>query len=164
MEFGKWKVEFGRKSEFHFFKDNVMIRKLKAEDTDNVMKIWLNTNIEAHSFIPEEYWKNNFDAVKSVLPCAEVYVYEDKCGAVQGFIGLNGEHIEGLFIRREARSAGIGSEMLSFVKSIKSCLTLNVYQKNIPAVRFYNREGFTIKTESIDKSTGEKEYFMVWSK
>lgn len=141
-----------------------MIRKLKAEDTYNVMKIWLNTNIEAHSFIPEEYWKNNFESVKSVLPCAEVYVYEDEFGRIQGFIGLNGEHIEGLFVQRAAQSAGIGREILGHVKSFRSRLTLNVYQKNIPAVRFYNREGFAIQTENIDKSTGEKEYFMVWSK
>ena len=41
------------------------------------MDIWLQGNMEAHSFIDEEYWKKNFDSVKSVLPNVEVSVYEE---------------------------------------------------------------------------------------
>lgn len=41
-----------------------MIRKYVDSDIDAVMQIWLNTNIQAHSFISPDYWKNNFDVVK----------------------------------------------------------------------------------------------------
>ena len=33
-----------------------MIRKMKSTDLDKVMDIWLFSNIQAHDFIPEEYW------------------------------------------------------------------------------------------------------------
>ena len=45
-------------------------------------------------FISEQYWINNYELVKEMLPQAEVYVFEvDKM--IQGFVGLNNEYIEG---------------------------------------------------------------------
>lgn len=40
-------------------------------------------------------------------------------------------------------------------------LSLNVYKKNVRAVKFYQREKFSIHNESIDKNTQEKEYVMI---
>ena len=61
-----------------------MIRLFEFQDLDKIMDIWLQGNLEAHSFIDAEYWKKNFDSVKSVLPNAEVYVYEED-GEILGF-------------------------------------------------------------------------------
>ena len=140
-----------------------MIRKLQKTDIDTVSQIWLDANRDAHDFIPAEYWENNFLPVKEMLLQAEVYVYIDECkNEIEGFVGLDQEYIAGIFIRKEARSGGIGKALLDFVKGKKQELTLNVYQKNERAVRFYEREGFQIIDRSIDKSTAEKEYLMKW--
>ena len=53
-----------------------MIRKYVDGDIDTVMQIWLSTNIQAHSFISQDYWKSNFDMVKEMMPLAEIYVHE----------------------------------------------------------------------------------------
>ena len=74
-----------------------MIRKFQEKDIDRVAEIWLNGNLEAHFFIAEEYWKDHFDMVKEMLASAEIYVLEDEKG-IQGFVGLNGHHIEGIFV------------------------------------------------------------------
>ena len=58
-----------------------MIRKFSENDLNSVMEIWLNANLNAHFFISKEYWKRNFDAVKEMLPQAEIYVYEDEKNA-----------------------------------------------------------------------------------
>ena len=55
-----------------------MIRKLRKTDIDKVADIWLATNLKAHSFIPAQYWKSNFELVKELLLQATAYVYEDK--------------------------------------------------------------------------------------
>ncbi len=60
------------------------------------------------------------------------------------------------------RSQGIGKQLLDFVKDKKSKLYLNVYQKNIRAVQFYQREDFEIDCESIDEDTRERDYEMIW--
>lgn len=142
-----------------------MIRKLQKTDIDTVSQIWLDANRDAHDFIPAEYWENNFLPVKEMLLQAEVYVYTDECiNETEGFIGLDQEYIEGIFVRKGARSEGIGKALLDFVKEKKQELTLHVYKKNERAVRFYQREGFHIVESTADESTGEKEYLMKWSR
>lgn len=55
-----------------------MIRKLEVPDIDRVMGIWLASNMQAHAFIPEDYWKRNYEGMKTILPQAEVWVYEEE--------------------------------------------------------------------------------------
>lgn len=138
-----------------------MIRELRKADINQVADIWLDTNIKAHYFIPAQYWKSNLELVKELLLQATVYVYEDN-QKIQGFIGLNGEYIEGIFVSAEMQSHGIGRLLLDYIKNRKTKLFLNVYQQNTRAISFYKREGFEIKSYSLDKATGEKDYFMTW--
>ena len=140
-----------------------MIRELQRDDINKVADIWLDTNIKAHNFIPVEYWKSNFKSVKEALLLAEVYVYEYDT-EIQGFIGLNDEYMEGIFVRDEMQSQGIGKLLLNFVKEKKTKLYLNVYQKNTRAIHFYQREGFEIQREGLDEVTREKDYVMVWQR
>ena len=140
-----------------------MIKKLQTAGIQRVADIWLDANLAAHSFIPAEHWRDNLAFVKEALPQAEVYVYEAEADqTIQGFIGLNGEHIEGLFVCAEMQSHGIGKRLLDFAKHKKTRLSLNVYQKNTRALSFYQREGFEIQREGLDLSTGEMEYVMEW--
>ena len=127
------------------------------------MQIWLDSNIEAHSFIPAQYWLDNFDMVKEMLPQAEIYVYEnDASKQISGFIGLNEDYIEGIFVERTMCSHGIGRQLLDYAKEIKPAMSLNVYAKNSRAVSFYQREDFVIKSEGLDSNTNEKDLLMVW--
>lgn len=50
---------------------------------------------------------------------------------------------------------------LDFIKDKKEMLCLNVYQKNMRAIRFYQREGFEIQGEGFDEATDEKDYVMI---
>ena len=139
-----------------------MIRKLQNVDINKVVDIWLKTNLEAHDFIPGQYWTSNYEAVKKMLPQAEVYVYEDN-KIIQGFVGVRDEYIEGIFVSGKMQSHGIGKALLDYIKDKKARLQLNVYQKNVRAISFYQREGFTIQSEGLDEFTGEKEYVMEWN-
>lgn len=141
-----------------------MIRALQEADISQVADIWLDTNLKTHDFIPAQYWKDHFKPVKKMLLQAQVYVYEEEfTHNIEGFLGLDADYIAGIFVRSGAQSKGIGKLLLDFTKSAKGHLTLNVYQKNERAVRFYQREAFHIQQEHLDKSTDEKEYLMVWN-
>lgn len=138
-----------------------MIRSLQKADINRVADIWLDTNLKAHSFISAQYWESNYELVKEMLSQAEVYVYEDG-QKIQGFIGLSDKYIEGIFVSEKMQSQGIGKLLLNYIKDRKSALRLNVYQKNIRAIHFYQREGFEIQCEGLDEATGEKDYVMIW--
>ncbi len=140
-----------------------MIRKLRESDLSAVMKIWLDTNIKSHNFVSKEYWTSNYEMVKEILPKSEIYVYEEEdTNLIDGFIGLLDSYLAGLFVKNTAQSKGIGKQLLDYAKSIKSEMTLSVYQKNIRAVHFYQREQFQIQSENIDDNTNEKEFIMIW--
>lgn len=138
-----------------------MIREFKISDVNKVMSIWLDSNIDAHSFVPAGYWRDNFEYAEKQIKNAEIYVYE-KCGETAGFIGLSGNYIEGLFVKKEYRSLGIGTALIDFVKHKKKELSLNVYCQNEKAVKFYIKNGFEIK-EKLDLNPAG-EYVMAWEK
>lgn len=142
-----------------------MIRQFKKNDLPAVMQIWLDTNIKAHDFIPKEYWENNYEIVKEILPDAEIYVHEDDTADfIDGFIGLTDNYIAGIFVKEDKQSKGIGKQLLNYVKNIKPNISLSVYQKNTKAVCFYKREQFQIVSENVDDITNEKEFIMEWNK
>ncbi len=142
-----------------------MIRILQENDLGVVMQIWLDTNIDAHGFISREYWISNYATVEKMLPHAEIYVYEnDDTEQIEGFIGVTDHYIAGIFVKAESQSKGIGKQLLDYVKGRKEELNLSVYQKNVRAVRFYQREQFFIRSENIEKETNETEYKMIWHK
>lgn len=140
-----------------------MIRKLENQDVGRVADIWLDTNLKTHFFITDAYWKSNYDYVKKMLLQTEVYVYEDE-NVIQGFVGVSDEYIEEIFISDKAQSHGIGKKLLDYLKNRKSELSLNVYQKNVRAIKFYQREKFEVIREDFDEATGEKDYVMIWKK
>ena len=127
-----------------------MIRELQKADINKVTDIWLDTNVTAHSFISSQYWQNNFELVKELLLQATVYVYEQN------------QEIQGIFVSNEMQSHGIGKALLNYAKNKRNKLFLNVYQKNLRAISFYQREGFEIQHSGFDEATKEKEYVMEW--
>lgn len=143
-----------------------MIRGFQDTDLERIGEIWLNTNIKAHDFIPDHYWRENFKAVKAMFLQAEIYVYKDEItNQIQGFIGLlHHNYIAGIFVCSKVQSNGIGKRLLDFIKESRTELNLNVYQKNIRAIKFYQRENFVVCRESVDESTEEKEFGMAWKR
>ena len=104
-----------------------VIRQYDEYDIDALMKIWLDTNIQAHNFISSDYWRSNYDMVRKILPYAEIYVYQDDSAKqIIRFIGLNGDYIEGVFVKETMQSKGIGKMLLDYVKNFKTALTLSV--------------------------------------
>ena len=140
-----------------------MIRKFENTDIDAVMQIWQNENIQAHNFIPKEYWESNYEYVKKLLPKSEIYVYIEN-DKIKGFIGINENYIEGIFVNSNYQKKGIGTALLNKAKEEKEELTLNVYEKNRKAIKFYEKNGFKIVKEAVDKENNEKEFRMIWNK
>lgn len=137
------------------------IRKAKQTDIETIMKIWLDSNISAHPFVSITYWENNFQDVKEAILNAEVYVYEkDNC--IIGFVGVIENFIAGIFVEKLFQGMGIGTEMIEYLKTIKSELSLNVYVKNQSAVSFYRKRKFVVKEEQLNDDVDEKEYLMCW--
>ena len=92
-----------------------MIRKFEKKDTERVMQIWLEVNIETHDFVPSKYWLSQYQSVQKQILQADIYVYEqDK--EIQGFVGMMDDYLVGIFVDKKCRSMGIGKSLLECVK------------------------------------------------
>lgn len=138
-----------------------MIRKLRNEDIEKVMKIWKDSTIKAHEFISKEYWENNYDVVKNTyIPMSETFIYEIE-NKIKGFISvINNEFIGALFVDINCQGLGVGSKLINCVVKEYNKLRLSVYKENKNAVEFYISKGFKIIKEQIDEETGAIEYIM----
>lgn len=74
------------------------------------------------------------------------YVYDD--GVVKGFIRLNGQEVEKLFVEPVLHSQGIGAALLKYATKEHNARFLWALEKNEKAIAFYQRHGF--------QTTGEK--------
>ncbi|MCC4422453.1 GNAT family N-acetyltransferase [Limosilactobacillus reuteri] len=143
-------------------KAETTIRKFKASDLDQVMEIWLNCNIEAHPFVEQQYWREHFQEVRKALLQSNVLVAENGDQLI-GFAGLQENYLAGIFIKKEFRSRGIGSQLLTVIQQNYASLTLHVYVKNESAYHFYQQHGLKVIKKQIDE-TGNEEYMMQWNK
>lgn len=142
-----------------------MIKKLEQTNIDTVMKIWLAANIDAHYFIPEKYWIDNYDVVKEkYLPIANTFIYEE-ANIIKGFISImEGFFIGALFVAKEYQKQGIGLQLINYCQALYPKLELAAYVDNIRAVEFYKRCHFEVQSEQANRDSGFKEYVMVWIK
>lgn len=142
-----------------------MIRKFQPQDTDKIMKIWLESSLDSHDFIPASYWQKNFASVRDdYLPGSTTYVWEEN-GEIKAFASLKEEDKLGaLFVAASARGRGIGKALMFELQKNHNRLNLQVYSQNKKAVRFYHRCGFQILREDIDTATGAPELLMSWNK
>lgn len=138
-----------------------MIRKFEKKDTERVMQIWLEANIETHDFVPKHYWMSQYPSVQKQILQADIYVYEQN-KKIQGFVGMTDDYLAGIFVDQQYRSMGIGKSLLEYVRKIYPLFSLNVYQKNQRAVDFYLREGLSVVAKEIEENTGEPDYTMTW--
>lgn len=129
---------------------------------EELIQIWLQSNIDAHDFIPKQYWEKNIPFVKQALPNAMLFCEGNE--TIKGFLGVSDGLIEGLFVKKEFRRKGIGKNLIQQVKKQFDVLSLYVYVKNENAVAFYKNMGFVVEKQQIQTQTGENEYFMTWKK
>ncbi len=114
------------------------IRALKNCEIDDIMKIWLESTVEAHYFIEEEYWKKNYEVVRDIyIPMAKTFVYCDE-GIIKGFISIiDSNFIGALFVHTKSQGSGIGKSLVKYVKNKYENIELAVYKDNKKAVEFY---------------------------
>ena len=95
-----------------------MIRAFKEEDTEAVIRIWLEASILSHSFIDKAYWEEKADAMRTLyLPLSEVVVDEDKdTGEVIAFIAFVEDYLAALFVAPAHQKKGVGSRLLALAK------------------------------------------------
>ena len=86
-----------------------------------------------------------------------MWVYDDEF--VKGVININGKQIVELYVDSFFENQGIGSILIKYAIEQLDCDFLWVLEKNIKAIRFYQKHGFVI-TEEKQYERGTIEYIV----
>ncbi|MEV0370340.1 GNAT family N-acetyltransferase [Streptomyces sp. NPDC050636] len=136
------------------------IRRYRAADADTVTDLWSRASKQAHPFIDGEGECERARTLREVyLVQAENWVAE-RDGTVIGLLGLlpgqaeGGVEIGGLFVAPEAQGGGTGRQLLEHAAELHGALTLEVFEGNARARRFYAHLGFTERGRRVDEETG----------
>lgn len=135
-----------------------MIREYQTPDLDKIMQLWLEGNQQAHDFIDPEFFKQNYEFVKMLIPMSTIYVQD--LNGVKGFIGLTENYISGLFVDKDFQRQGTGKALIDKAKQRFNELLVHVYKKNSAAIDFYLSQNFEIVSESINEETNEPELLL----
>jgi putative acetyltransferase len=139
---------------FNYREIDKLIRSYRKTDLEEMVRIWYEASVIAHSFIPASFWALQKSAMKEkYLPLAENFIFEDE-GQLAGFISLAGENVCALFVAPEMQGRGIGRALLEYAKTLKGRLSLKAYRENESALRFYEKCGFVAADEEVDEYTG----------
>ena len=130
----------------------MMIRKAKQEDLSRIAEIQIfNYRLNFYPiFRNDEYYFGELQ-VPTLMQQYEaeldsLYVYDD--GVVKGFVKIEGSYVARLFVEPVLQNAAIGTRLLEYAVNVHHADHLWALEKNVKAIRFYNRHGF--------EATGEK--------
>ena len=137
-----------------------MIRSSTPNDIPELLDIWLTSSIKAHSFVDEQVWQSQVEAMRDIyLPNSETYVYEENAKVI-AFYALNGNQLAAIFVAITSQSKGIGKQLIAHALKQRGRLSLCVYKENQASIQFYLGQGFSIENEQKDEFTGHLEYRM----
>ena len=135
------------------------IRPASAEDLNRIAEIEIfNYRLNFYPIFRSDRY---FFCEKTVPALTEFYanepgivahtvVWDD--GVVKGFVRVNGGEIEKLFVEPALQNRGVGDALFRYAVDVLGGNRLLVLEKNLRAIRFYERHGFhlTDRKQRVD--------------
>lgn len=121
----------------------MIIRQATNADHPQLLNIWLRSVRATHHFLQKSDIQALLPQLRDIyLPAVELWITVDAEDCPLGFIGLNENHVEMLFIEPDLRGKGIGRALLDHARSLRSQMSVDVNEQNPEAVGFYLHYGF----------------------
>ncbi|WP_313443360.1 acetyltransferase [Stenotrophomonas sp.] len=118
------------------------LRPSRATDGEAVVDLWRRAVDATHDFLSAEDRQAIDAEVAAFLPQAPLLLAVDAQDRPQGFMLIDGTHMEALFIDPDVRGQGIGRQLVEHALAQHPQLTTDVNAQNAQAVGFYLRMGF----------------------
>lgn len=133
-----------------------MILEAKENEYKTLTQIWENSIRATHTFLQEsdiEFFRPKI--LNEYLYAVKLYVYKDESGDILGFIGIDENRVEMLFIEPKYFKKGIGRELMEFAIKTHNIDEVDVNEQNQNGVDFYKHIGFEVISRSKTDSLGK---------
>ncbi|MDO4469382.1 MAG: GNAT family N-acetyltransferase [Bacillota bacterium] len=111
----------------------------------NLLDVWESSVKATHLFLSIDEINNIKEYVPQALQCVQsLVVAENEQGNTIGFMGVNEQMLEMLFVAAQERGKGIGKKLLEYGMKHYSIKELAVNEQNPLAKGFYEYMGFEV--------------------
>lgn len=125
-----------------------MIPLMKIESAhpshfERLVTVWESSVRATHHFLPE----SDIAALRPLLlnaylPNLKVMIARDEAGVIHGFLGVDENRIEMLFVDDASRGKGVGKLLLNYAIAHFGANEVDVNEQNPQGVAFYQHMGF----------------------
>jgi putative acetyltransferase len=136
--------------------EDLVVRRAEAEERDALVDIWLRSVRATHAFLSESDIQFYLPLVRGALSAGDldIWVLASELDQPIGFLGMDRDRIEALFLDPEHRRRGGGRRLVQHARSLSAELRLDVNEQNVDARRFYEACGFIVEGRSEHDGTG----------
>lgn len=132
------------------------MRAAREDEFQDLTAIWKAAVEATHDFVsPEEIAGYEARMAGEFLPAVDLTVATDGEDRPIGFIGMDGDKIEMLFIDPAHHGQGLGRRLVDDVARERDGLRVDVNEENFGAVAFYWKVGFSPAGRSDLDSDGK---------
>lgn len=133
----------------------MQVRRANPGDRPALLDLWEQSVRASHDFLSEQDVRSLRPVVRDhVLPHLEVWVLYKEASALAGFMALNGNQLEALFIAPTSFGQGGGRLLLEHARRLKGSLRVDVNEQNPRATAFYLANGFVVSSRSPTDAQG----------
>jgi len=131
-----------------------LIERYESNDYQVLVDIWESAVKATHDFLAEEDFLFFKDAIPNeYLPLLKIYVF--RAETILGFMAVNEQHLEMLFVHDAVRGCGIGKQLLGYAVEVLGVNSVDVNEQNEQAVAFYQKQGFKVASRTEKDSLGK---------
>jgi putative acetyltransferase len=144
----------------------ISLRRYDPRDEDAAVALWLRTWQATYPHIDFterlDWWRARWRG--ELVPTAEIVVAE-AAGDLIGLVTVDPRtlYLDQIVVAPESWSTGVGAALIAKAKQISAAgLDLDVNTDNARAIRFYDRQGFSIAGAGVNPISGKPVHRMRW--
>jgi len=133
-----------------------MIAQPSINDYETLINIWENSVRATHDFLKEEdlqFYKPLI--LNEYFHHVSLFCHKDSNLEITGFMGIESDSLEMLFINPVSRGKGVGKELLIYAIKHQKVKWVDVNEQNAQAIGFYKHMGFHVVNRSEFDGAGK---------
>ena len=131
------------------------VQPLLPPEFPRLVEVWEASVRATHDFLAEEDVLAYRGMVQAGLPQVKnLFGVRGPGREVVGFMAVEGDKLEMLFVHPDWRGAGVGRRLMGYAVSELGVVAVDVNEQNEQAVGFYHKMGFEVAGRSQVDGTG----------
>ena len=136
------------------------VRRGTRKDAPRALQIWRDAVDATHQFLSAEHRKDIDAIVVEWLPTADLWIVDDESGRPVGFLAMDGNLIDALFVDPAEHGRGYGTALLEQALKLAPNAVVDASEQAANALPFYEARGF-VRTGRSETDPGGRPYPLI---